>query len=143
MDEKQVLSKISKIRELSYVMIESELLSQGYEGVLPSHGNILLLLFKKKKPIPVTEIVESVGKAKSTVTSNLKTLEKYGYISKLTNPDDSRSTLIFLTEKGIRLMPLFESISLKIRGTFYGNLRPEEKQAFLATLEKIEKNLEA
>jgi DNA-binding MarR family transcriptional regulator len=141
MDEKQVLSNISKVRELAYAMIESELLSEHFEGVLPSHGNILHLLFRNQKPIPVNEIVQQTGKAKSTVTSNLKTLEKYGYITKMVNPKDSRSTLISLTEKGCRLLPLFETISERVRGVFYQNLSTAEKQAFLQTLEKIEKNL--
>jgi DNA-binding MarR family transcriptional regulator len=141
MDENQVLSKISKVRELAYAMIERDLLSDSFEGVLPSHGNILHLLFRNQKPIPVTEIVQQTGKAKSTVTSNLKTLEKYGYIAKTVNPKDTRSILISLTEKGKQLLPLFETISERVRDVFYQNLTPEEKQAFLQTLEKIEKNL--
>jgi DNA-binding MarR family transcriptional regulator len=141
MDENQVLSKISKIRELAYAMIEKELLSENFEGVLPSHGNILHLLFRNQKPIPVTEIVQQIGKAKSTVTSNLKTLEKYGYITKMVNPKDNRSTLISLTGKGKQLLPFFETISQRVRDVFYQSLTSEEKQAFLQTLEKIEKNL--
>lgn len=141
MEEREVLSKISKIRELSYIIIEEELESKGFDGVQPSHGNILSLLFQKKDPVAISMIVEHVGKAKSTLTSNLHTLEKYGYIEKTKNLSDSRSTLISLTVKGRRLMPVFRKISEKVLRNFYGDMEPAEKQVLLLSLEKIVTNL--
>jgi len=142
MDETGIIEQISHIRKLSYALIEEELSAKGFDGVLPSHGNILGFLYKKMEPVPINTIVEYVGKAKSTVTSNLQTLEKNGYIRKSRNENDSRSTLISLSEKGIRLMPVFFGISHKLLSKLYGNIEIEDKRLLVDLLGRVENNLE-
>lgn len=140
MDEYRILTTISAIRESAYVFVEHELQANGFYGVLPSHGNILAILYREQKPIPITEIVEYTKKAKSTVTANLHTLEKNGYITRMSNPDDNRSYLVSLTAKGERLMPVFYEISRMVHERLFSNLDSDEKQMFLTVLEKIEGN---
>lgn len=142
MEQKQIISKISRIRALSYAYIEAELTARGHKGIVPSHGNILMLLATKKKPLPINIIGNSVGKTKSTLTSNIRTLEKLGYIQKTKNPQDSRSTLVSLTEKGERFMPVFQDISKQAVAIIYQGMDEEEKQKLLDSLCTIEDNLQ-
>jgi len=142
MKQKQIISKISHIRALSYAYIEAELTARGHKGIVPSHGNILMLLATKKEPIPINIIGTYVGKTKSTLTSNIRTLEKFGYIQKTKNPQDSRSTLVSLTEKGKQFMPVFLDISRQTLAIIYQDMEKEEKQKLFDSLCKIENNLQ-
>ena len=50
--------------------------------------------------VPVTAVVRLLGVPKSTITSLLKRLERDGLIHRGQNPQDARSQLLFVTEKG-------------------------------------------
>lgn len=143
MKEREIVAQLSKIRELAYKQIEAELLAKGFEGVLPSHGNILIILSRKDEAVPINTIVEQVGKAKSTVTSNLQTLEKYGYIRKRRNAEDSRSTLISFTARGRDLMPHFKEISDRLLTRLYEGIDGHDREKLLKSLAVMEKNLKS
>jgi DNA-binding MarR family transcriptional regulator len=51
--------------------------------------------------------------------------------------EDSRITLINLTEKGTQLEPIFREISEKINTVIYGGLTNTEKEQLEYLLEKI------
>jgi DNA-binding MarR family transcriptional regulator len=141
MIETQIISKISDLRELLYSNVESKIILSGYNGILPPHLNIIEFLYKKDKPVAINNIVEKTGKAKSTVTSNLQTLEKFGYIDKTKNPLDNRSTLISLSEKGVKFVVDFDHIADELLTNIYENIDERELSTLLKTLTKLEENL--
>ena len=60
----------------------------------------------------MSEIAKEIKKEKSTVTTLVGKLEKFGYISLKKSDEDSRSTIVSLTEKGNQLVPMFSEISI-------------------------------
>jgi len=60
-----------------------------------------------------------------------------GYVSSKKDPQDSRSNLAFLTEKGKSFEPHFKDISQSLYVTEYKGISNEEKKIFQSVLKKI------
>ncbi|NLM66590.1 MAG: MarR family transcriptional regulator [Enterococcus sp.] len=110
---------MSRLLERTNQFIIKELENKGINDIVPSHGDILYQLFQDE-PLTMQEISKRIHRTKSTVTILVKKLEDKGYIERQKNEEDSRSTLISLTEKGRALHPIFEEISENLQERLYG-----------------------
>jgi len=138
---KGIIDQISKIREAANLLIERELNLRKIEGVVPAHGMVFAFLFQQQGPVPIMSLVKESGRAKSTVTGIVKTLERYGYIYRQASPEDGRSFHIGLTEKGWSIKSDFEEISDLLIRKVYGDMATEDQESLVALLAQIEKNL--
>jgi len=123
---------ISRIKEKANKFIIHELEEHGIEGIVPSHGEILVILFQGGQ-YSMKELAEKIGRTKPTVTVLVDKLVDFGYVVRETCAADNRVTYIGLTEKGRSLKPVFDEISQKLNSLVYGDMLPEEA----AHLEKI------
>ncbi len=139
MKTRDAISIISKIKHKIDGFIISELSSQGIEGIVVSHGDILYALFQKEK-LTMAEIAGKIDKDKSTVTALVNKLVQYGYVSKERDTEDARVIYVALTAMGKRLEPSFDEISKKVLDVFYKDFSEEEKEVLFRLLSKIEKN---
>jgi DNA-binding MarR family transcriptional regulator len=138
-----VISQIAQIRELANQFLERELSRRGISGIVPAHGSILAFLFRQSGPVPIKEIVASVGRVKSTVTGMLQTLEQHGYIEKSPAADDNRVVYISLTAKGQALREPFYAISEELLKKVYGNMPKADRNRLVTLLDQIHVNLTA
>jgi DNA-binding MarR family transcriptional regulator len=129
-------SMFGKIRDAANKMILSELGKHGIEGIAPSHGDILMYLYEKNG-VSVKELAEKIHRTQPTVTVLVDKLEKLGYIDRIKSQEDSRVTLIKLTENGSQLEPIFRGISEKLNHVIYGDLDITEKEQLEDFLERI------
>lgn len=60
-------------------------------------------LSKKQDEVRVTDIADAIKVTLPSITKNISTLEKKGYIKKEANSEDKRVINIVLTEKGLAL----------------------------------------
>ena len=140
-DTRGIVGRVARIRELANAIIERELASRRLEGLQPAHGSVLAFLFRQAKPVPVKEIVESVGRVKSTVTGMVNTLKRHGYVRKTPSTDDGRSIYVELTAKGLALQADFEAISTRLLDAVYGELPQEDRKTLVRLLARVEENL--
>lgn len=131
---------IGRIREKANNIIIRELEQLGMTGVVPSHGDILMNLFKHKE-LTMTEISNKIHRDRSTVTTLVNKLMKLGYVISKKNPEDSRSSLVYLTQKGKELEKDIIRISELLFETVYKDIDEEEKQIFRRVLKKIYNNI--
>ena len=96
---KEMLSLVSKIHEQGNRFIIEELKNNGAEGLAPSHGDILVCLYKNGK-MTMKDIANCIHRTKPTVTVLVDKLEKLGYLKREASVEDNRSTNIVLTQKG-------------------------------------------
>ncbi len=136
-----IIDQISKIREAANLLIDRELISRGIEGVMPAHGSVFSFLFQQQGPVPIVSLVKKSGRAKSTVTGMVKTLERYGYIYRQACLEDGRSFHIGLTEKGWSIKSDFEEISDLLIQKVYGDMSDEDRECLVKLLGRIEENL--
>lgn len=145
MKKGNALSLISRIREKANKFIVRELENHGIKGIVPSHGDILVLLFNGEK-YTMKELADRINRTKPTVTVLIDKLEEYGYVEREKSRTDSRVTYIKLTGKGIELKPVFDDISKKVDTLLYGGLTDGEAENFEKLLHKassrLDKNME-
>ena len=139
MNTDNTISLISKIREKANKFLLKELEELGLKYVAPSHGDILSVLFQYKEAT-MTELANAIHKDRSTVTALVNKLTGLGYIASRKDPNDNRSSIIYLTEKGESLEEGFMKISEKLYMTEYKGISDEEKVIFRNILAKIYKN---
>ena len=71
------INLIIKTRKIANQFLVDEMAKADLVGLAPSHGEILILLIKKKE-LTMTEIAEAIGRERSTVTTLIGKLKTYG-----------------------------------------------------------------
>lgn len=127
---------ISRINDQAQKLITTELEQQGIEGIVPSHGGVLMFLYRQDG-LSVTELAEAIGRTQPTVTVLVNKLEKLGYVKRVKSQADQRVTLIALTPKGRELEPVFRSVSDRLNEKLYGNISQDEGLELERLLDKI------
>lgn len=122
---KNLVALSSRIADNAHRLIVSELEKLGIEGIVPSHGSILHLLYMKED-VTMKEIADFIHKTKPTVTVLVNKLEKFQYVYREKSDFDSRIVFIRLTEKGVSLKPLFENVSNILNKKVYEGLDEKE-----------------
>ena len=86
------------------------------------------------------ELSEKINRDKSTTTVLVRKLEKDGFITGDAAPNDKRSRIIYLTEKGRQFNATAQELSSDLLGTFFKGFTENEKEEFFNTLLRIKKN---
>jgi len=135
-----IISIIGNIHNNANKLIIDELKKHDLEGLAPSHGDILIVLYQNEEGVPMNKITSSINKDKSTVTALINKLLKMELIEKTKCKEDSRSTIIKLSKKGLDTKPIVEEISHKLLNTTYEGFSQEEKELLCSLLERVKNN---
>lgn len=104
------------------------------------HGREMLLmavLDAGEHGIRQKDIAEAIGINASSLSEQIDALEVDRYIERKANPDDKRSTLITLTEKGrVRAYEVMDERQ-KVAADFCEKLTEEEKDMLILLLDKL------
>ncbi len=136
---KEALSLISRIKEAGNRLIIDGLANNGIKGLVPSHGDILMLLYKHEK-LTMKEIAQKIRRTKPTVTILIDKLEKLGYLCREKSQEDNRITYIALTKAGKDFERVFTQISDELNKIMYKNFSDEESKILDELLKKMAKN---
>ncbi|MBV7272092.1 MarR family transcriptional regulator [Clostridium sp. PL3] len=140
MNDKYIVYFISRTRKKMISFIEKQLLENGLDGLISSHGNILTALYENNGKLTMKRIAEITGKDKSTITPLVNKLLELGYITKIKDETDKRVTYIILTSEGNKIQDKYKAISNEVYATAYKDFSQEEKEIFLKLLKKISNN---
>lgn len=136
-----IIVTIANIHNSANKLIISELNKNNLEGLVPSHGDILILLYENENGVQMNKITSSINKDKSTVTALVNKLVKMELIEKFKNENDSRSIMVKLTKKGLETKPIvINNISQNLLNIIYKDFSEEEKELICSLLERIKKN---
>ena len=131
---------ISKIKQIQGRVFEKMLSEHGISEFNGAQGRILFVLWEKDN-IPIKELSDKTGLAKTTLTSMLDRLEKSGHIIRNYDPRDRRTVKIKLTERSKGLKEKYETVSEEMNKVFYKGFREDEILDFEKQLGKILENL--
>lgn len=92
--------------------------------------------------ISQTELSRRSSKDLPTVTRMLLKMEKKGLISRRVDPDDSRSTLIFLTNEGKDLEDELDAIAYEIEVKALKNIKIDDVELLRDVLGRIIANMD-
>jgi len=141
MDVNSSISLLSHIHTITADFLIEKLKEHGYPDFASSHGNILFQLNVNEK-MTMGELSEKINRDKSTTTVLVRKLESEGFITGEPDPNDKRSRIIYLTEKGKKFNTTAMELSQELLGTFYKGFSDEEKNNFFQTLLRIKNNFE-
>lgn len=131
---------ISKIKQIQNRIFEKLLTEHGINEFNGAQGRILFVLWNSDD-IPIKELSEKTGLAKTTLTSMLDRLEAQGHIKRSAAPNDRRTINIRLTDKAKHLRKSYEDVSQEMNEIFYKGFTDNEIQHFENYLGKILENL--
>ena len=131
---------ISKVKQIQGRVFERMLDENGISEFNGAQGRILFVLWEGDN-IPISELSEKTGLAKTTLTSMLDRLENSGHIRREPDPADRRSVRICLTESAEALREKYERVSAMMNEVFYNGFNDDEILAFEKGLGKILENL--
>ena len=132
----KALSLISRIHEKGNKFIIDSLNQNGLTGLVPSHGDILAVLYGSGK-LTMQDIAKKIHRTKPTITVLVDKLEKLGFVKREKSLEDNRITYIALTDKGLEFKVLFDEISINLNKMLYKNLSDEESLLIDQLLEKM------
>ena len=142
MDYNDSVDRLNRILVRAHRIIQHELLRQGVDDLVPSHGAVLEYLSQAGIPQPVTELVVALKRPKSSITKATDCLEHGGYVFKRPNPGDGRSYLVGLTPAGSEALELFRGAYASLEKKLFASISDERREECMQTLAEMEANLE-
>ena len=131
---------ISKIKQIQGRVFEKLLAEYGVDEFNGAQGRILFVLWNHDN-IPISELSERTGLAKTTLTSMLDRLEASGHIKREFDPSDRRKVKIKLTETANKMKSQYDEVSTRMSEIFYEGFNDDEIIAFEDCLARILNNL--
>lgn len=137
---KKAYLTIAKIHEYADRFIIEELKKNNIEGLVPSHGEILLSLYQNDKMM-MKDIADKIHRTKSTVTVLVNKLEKSGFVKRENLDTDNRYSYISLTKKGQDFKPIFDKITDNTNEKLYQNILDSEYEVLDKILDRVLENI--
>ena len=131
---------ISKIKQLGGRQFERLLEEHGIDEFNGAQGRILFVLWSNDN-IPISELSEKTGLAKTTLTSMLDRMEASGHITRVLDKKDRRKVNIRLTEETRMLEARYDEVSQRMNEIFYEGFSNDEIEVFEKSLSRILGNL--
>lgn len=130
---------IAQLRDAAYEHVTSELKSLGMVGLAPSHGAILITLYREKA-LPLKDLSVRINKKKSSTTELVDKLIRLGYVEKTISTEDQRIKLVRLTSKSLAHKEDFKTLSNNVNSRIYKGFSEAEQQQFASLLDRALKN---
>jgi DNA-binding MarR family transcriptional regulator len=119
--------------------IESALRAAGFNDIAPSAGNVFP--FVGREGITISALAQLAGVRKQTMAQAVEQLERGGYLERRDNPDDRRSRLVFLTERGRTVTPVTHAAAAAVEQQWADLIGTDElerlRQELRSLLQKI------
>jgi DNA-binding MarR family transcriptional regulator len=131
---------ISKIKQIQGRIFGKLLMESGIDQLNGAQGRILFVLWNDDN-IPISELSEKTGLAKTTLTSMLDRLETSCFIKREYDPSDRRKVNIRLTETALKMKDQYDEVSVRMNEIFYEGFSDNEIMAFEKSLTRILNNL--
>ena len=132
---------ISQIKQIGGRVFEKILAESGIDAFNGAQGRILYVLWQTDG-IPIVELSNKTGLAKTTLTSMLDRMERSDLIRRTYNKSDRRQVIITLTDKASGLRAEYNRVSDEMSEIFYQGFQDEEIERFESDLIRILHNLE-
>jgi DNA-binding MarR family transcriptional regulator len=112
------------------------------QATLAPHGLtadqfVVLSLLAEKDGIRQRDLVDATSSDSSTIGAMLKLLDERGYIERIPSDADRRSTLVYLTSKGLNLQSRLAKLVTDIRSDLKDAVPDASRDTVLNALDRI------
>ena len=134
-----IIFQIAQLRDYAYEHVSRELNNLGLTELAPSHGAILITLYREKA-LSLKDLSVRINKKKSSTTELVTKLIRLGYVEKTQCDQDQRIKLVRLTEKSLNHKADFKRLSESVNAKLYQGFSETEQQQLTYLLCKAIKN---
>ena len=134
-----IVFQVAELRDNAYEHVSRELKRLGMSELAPSHGAILITLYREKQ-LSLKELCERINKKKSSTTELVGKLIRLGYVEKTGSTEDQRVKLIRLTRKSLSHKQDFRELSDNVNSLLYKNFSEAEQEQLAFLLNKALSN---
>ncbi len=113
-----------------------QMFKQKY-NLIHSDVDVLASLYFNGKELSPTELYSAIIFSSGGMTKILKKLESLGYISRQANPNDKRSMLVKLEDKGEEVLLACLEDLIELKKETYESLTEQEKEDLKRILKKV------
>ncbi len=129
-------SLLSQVHQVCNRVWNRILREHGMDDLEGARGRVIFALWGSEG-IPVKTLSQKTSLDKSTLTGIIDRLQRDGYIKKVPDEKDKRSTLVFLTGKEKEFLSRVGLVSDEMNSIFYKGFSDEEIVLFDSMLERI------
>ncbi len=115
--------------------IDAALRDAGFDDIRPAAANVFP--FVPPEGITVSELAELARVRKQTMAQAVDQLERTGYVERRPNPNDRRSRLVFLTERGTSVPPVTHAAAAGVEERWAKLTSPDELEVLRAALLRL------
>ncbi len=126
------LRKVSRLVYNYYDKIMSDL------EVSPAQFSLLNAIYLAKKKLTISEFAKVIAMDRTTLTRNLKLLEKNGLVKTGKSKEDSRKKIFFLTKKGETILSKDSSVWEEAQSSFLDLVGKDNWSNLMEILNKFE-----
>lgn len=108
---------------------------------LDLYSSRILVALAEFGPMKVGGLVELMALPQSTISHQIKRLEKLGYLSRARSAHDNRAVEVSLTLRGAELAALCDDLSAAVYGPVRAAMAPEELETLVRLLGRMFDNL--
>lgn len=135
--DKLSLGALIAFRKAEKRLAKKEAISVKEYGLTMGQFAVLEILYSKGD-LSICEIINGILTTSGNVTVVIKNLKRDGFINQIPNPEDKRSSLISITDKGIDLLNKILPEHFKNIEDSFSNLTKEEKKLLIELTKKIQ-----
>ena len=111
----------------------------GIQGITPPQLFVLRMLWMEDG-MPLNYLASTAKVSRATMTGIIDTMEKNGFVVRMSNPNDDRSKLVYISKKGNEVKQYKPPIDLNIYD-FFRDFKPEELENINRLLEKLSESI--
>jgi DNA-binding MarR family transcriptional regulator len=115
--------------------IDTALREAGFGDIRPAHANVVP--FVPPEGITVSGLAELARMRKQSMAEAVEQLERMGYVERRANPQDRRSRLVFLTERGEAVRPVTHTTAAQVEKRWADLTSTEELEELRARLLRL------
>lgn len=115
--------------------LHAELSRQGHPDMRPMYGFVFQVI--GRSGTTAAELGRRLGISKQAAAKHIDALERLGYVERRPDPDDARSKMVLLTERGTDALARSARIFDELRARWAMVLGPERLRAMEDDLRRI------
>jgi DNA-binding MarR family transcriptional regulator len=112
--------------------IHAALREAGFGDIGPAHANVFP--FVPPEGITVSQLAELAQVRKQSMAQAVDQLERMGYVERRPKPEDRRSRLVFLTQRGAAIKPVTHATAARVEEHWAQLTSPQELEDLRASL---------
>jgi DNA-binding MarR family transcriptional regulator len=126
-----------------YQCCQDRMRYQSERFKLPDAELRCLLLFGEEKYLTPKGIAAKMNLAKSRISKLISGLNKKGFVQKIADPEDSRTTLLRLTSQGQKKLNEINDFLNETHQEVLRHMEPEQRHTMMTNLELLKASMES